>query len=172
MKNIIFSLVFLLVSCRTYIMERSDLTLSGKYVVSKLEVTSVDQNTTKDSIYSIGSVYVNNNYGHPFDSIPINRFYIHFDYSVVAFNMLGVTQFGQDIWEYKNIFYNVWFNNSFYYGTLEFTYITRNGETRRMIFSIEDDGFENLQLKSSGFWPYGDLGEKQVMTLYLTRVGP
>ena len=77
MKNIIFILVFLLVSCRTYIMERSDLTLSGKYVVSKLEVTSVDQNATKDSIYSIGSVYVNNNYGHPFDSIPINRFYIH-----------------------------------------------------------------------------------------------
>jgi hypothetical protein len=36
-----------------------------------------DQNATKDSIYSIGSVYVNNNYGHPFDSIPINRFYIH-----------------------------------------------------------------------------------------------
>jgi len=172
MKNIIVILLLLLTSCRPYFTEHSDLTLSGKYVVSKLEITSVDQNTSRDSLYTLGTTYINPNLGHPFDTININRFYIHFDYSTVALNLLGISQFGQDIWEYKNIFYYVWFNNSFYYGTLEFTYITRNGETRRMIFSIEDDGFENLQLKSSGFWSYGGLPKKQVMTLYLTRVGP
>ena len=39
-------------------------------------------------------------------------------------------------------------------------------------FLIEDDGFESLQLKSAGAWFKGKFGEKQVMTLYLTRVGP
>ena len=172
MKYIVLFAVCLLTSCRQYFVELSDLTLSGKYVVSKLEITSVDQNTSKDSLYTLGTTFINPHLGHPFDSIPINRFYVHFDYSTVSLNLLGVSQFGQDIWEYKNIFYNVWFNNSFYLGTLQFDYITKNGETRRMIFCIEDDGFENLQLKSSGSWAYGDLGEKQVMTLYLTRVGP
>ena len=172
MKNIIVILLLSLTSCRPYFTEHSDLTLSGKYVVSKLEITSVDQNTSRDSLYTLGTTYINPNLGHPFDTIDINRFYIHFDYSTVALNLLGVSQFGQDIWEYKNIFYYVWFNNSFYYGTLQFDYITKHNEPRRMIFCIEDDGYESLQLKSSGTWVYGDLGEKQVMTLYLTRVGP
>jgi hypothetical protein len=172
MKYIILLILLLSTSCRQYFVELSDLTLSGKYVVSKLEVTSVDQNTSQDSLYSLGSTYINTEFGDPFDTIPINRFYIHFDYSTVSFGLLGVSPFGQDVWEYKNIFYNVWFNNSFYLGTLQFDYITKNGETRRMVFCIEDDGFENLQLKSSGGWINGELGEKRVMTLYLTRVGP
>jgi hypothetical protein len=41
-----------------------------------------------------------------------------------------------------------------------------------MKFIIEDDGLETLQLKSSGAWFSGKLGEKQVMTMSLTRVGP
>ena len=40
-----------------------------------------------------------------------------------------------------------------------------------MTFLIEDDGLESLQLKSSGFWPNGKFGEKQVITMSLTRVG-
>jgi hypothetical protein len=41
-----------------------------------------------------------------------------------------------------------------------------------MTFIIEDDGFETLQLKSSGAWFDGKMGQKQMMTLKLTRVGP
>lgn len=41
-----------------------------------------------------------------------------------------------------------------------------------MTFYIEDDGYESLQLKSSGAWFNGEFGQKQVMTLTLTRVGP
>ena len=52
------------------------LTLSGKYVVSKIDVTSVDQNQTKDSLYTIGTTYINKAIMAPFDSIPVNRFYI------------------------------------------------------------------------------------------------
>jgi len=171
MRILIF-LSFLLSSCEVYFTEHSDLTLSGKYVVSKLQITSVDQNTSSDSTYLLGSFYKNNFLGDPFDSIQINNFYIHFDYSTVRFGLLGVDQFGRDVWKYNEVFYNVRFNNSFFYGVLQFDYITENGEFRRMTFNIEDDGFESLQLKSSGIWPMGDLGEKQVMTLSLTRVGP
>jgi hypothetical protein len=54
----------------------------------------------------------------------------------------------------------------------EFDYVTSDGSVRTLTFLIEDDGFESLQLKSSGTWFKGKFGEKQVMTLYLTRVGP
>jgi hypothetical protein len=57
-------------------------------------------------------------------------------------------------------------------GYLQFDYVTRDGSARTMTFYIEDDGIESLQLKSSGAWFKGKFGEKQVMTLYLTRVGP
>ena len=55
---------------------------------------------------------------------------------------------------------------------LNFDYLKKNGGQQRMTFMIEDDGLETLQLKSSGVWPSGKMGQKQVMTLYLTRVGP
>jgi hypothetical protein len=178
MKRIILilSLVFLLLSCEAYVTEKSDLTLSGKYVVSKLEITNVDQNQTIDSLYLLGTTYDNSTLPHPLNEISINHFYIHMDYSTIRMNLLGVTQYGQDIWEYgtspNEIFYRVLNNNAYDLGYLQFDYITQDGSTRRITFHIEHDGFENLQLKSSGGWFNGKHGEKQVMTLFLTRVGP
>jgi hypothetical protein len=46
------------------------------------------------------------------------------------------------------------------------------GGANTLTFLIEDDGFETLQLRSSGGWFKGKFGQKQVMTLYLTRLGP
>ena len=87
MKKLYLILVlFLLTSCEKFVVETSDVTLSGKYVVSKLDITSVDQNTNRDSLYTIGDVYVNPILPDPIDSIVINRFYIHFDYSTVRMN--------------------------------------------------------------------------------------
>lgn len=172
MKYILFIFSIFISSCEIYVVEISDLTLSGKYVVSKLQTTSVDQRLSSDSLYLLGSTYINNNLGDPFDTIEINNFYIHFDYSTVRFNLLGEDISGRDIWEYNDIFYNVRHNNSFFLGVLQFDYITKYGDCRRMTFNIEDDGFETLQLKSCGSWPDGNSGEKQVITLFLTRVGP
>ena len=78
MKRIILilSLVFLLLSCEAYVTEKSDLTLSGKYVVSKLEITNVDQNQTIDSLYLLGTTYDNSTLPHPLNEISINHFYI------------------------------------------------------------------------------------------------
>lgn len=173
---LLFSLVFLLLSCEAYVTDKSDLTLSGKYVVSKLHITSVDQNQNPDSIYLLGTTYVNQAMPHPFNTIQINQFYIHLDYSTIRMNLLGVNNYGQDLWQYgtspNEIFYKVLNNNAYDLGYLQFDYVTQNGTSRRITFHIEHDGFESLQLKSSGGWFNGELGEKQVMTMYLTRVGP
>ena len=101
MKKLYLILVlFLLTSCEKFVVETSDVTLSGKYVVSKLDITSVDQNTNRDSLYTIGDVYVNPILPDPIDSIVINRFYIHFDYSTVRMNELSVSPSGTNIWQY------------------------------------------------------------------------
>lgn len=178
MKRIVGILMFLVLitGCEKYVVEKSDITLSGKYVVSKLHISGVDQNQTSDSLYLLGSTYINHNMPKPFDSIVIDDFYLHMDYSTIRINLLGVMPTGQDIWEYGNspdeIFYFVRGNNSYYNGRIEFTYYTSDNVPHTMNFIIEDDGFESLQLKSWGAWFDGPNGEKQVMTLGLTRVGP
>ena len=100
MKKFILIILLFLTSCQFYITEIKDVTLSGKYVVSKLEITNVDQNQTKDEIYLIGDTYVNNNLPHPFNNIKINNFYLHFDYSTVRMDLRGVAKSGEDIWGY------------------------------------------------------------------------
>ena len=178
MRRIVGILMFLVLlsGCEKYVTEISDLTLSGKYVISKIHITNVDQNQTPDSLYLIGSTYVNHKLAKPFDSLVINDFYLHMDYSTIRINLLGVTPTGKDIWEYgispNEIFYNIWGNNSLNNGRIEFTYYTSDNAPHTMNFIIEDDGFESLQLKSWGGWFNGPNGEKQVMTLGLTRVGP
>lgn len=176
MKKIALILLLFLTSCQYYVTEIKDVTLSGKYVVSKLDITNVDQNQTKDQIYLVGDTYVNKNLPHPFNNIKINNFYIHFDYSTVKMDFLGSTKSGEDIWGYgvnpDEIFYKIFGTTPFHSGYLEFDYISKDGSRRSMKFIIEDDGLETLQLKSTGIWPNNQFGEKQVMTLYLTRVGP
>lgn len=168
--------IVLFTSCEKFALERSDVTLSGKYVISKLDITSVDQNTNHDSLYTVGSTYINHMLPDPFDSITINRFYWHMDYSNILLNDTGVNWAGRDMWEYGNypneIFYRILGNTTYSSGYLQFDYVTKDGTARTMTFYIEDDGIESLQLKSSGAWFKGKFGEKQVMTLYLTRVGP
>lgn len=177
MKKLIFLLAsLLLVSCEKFLTEIPTLTLSGKYVVSKLDITNVDQNETRDSLYLSGTNYSNRLLPKPFDSIPINRFYIHLDYSTVRMKLLGVTPDGRDIWKYgsspNEIFYNTFGGTRYNNGYMQFNYITDDGSSRLITFLIEDDGTESLQLKSSGAWFNGKFGQKQVMTLTLTRVGP
>lgn len=178
MRRIVGFLMFLVLlsGCEKYVVEKSDVTLSGKYVISKLNIINVDQNQTRDSLYLIGSTYVNRKLPKPFDSIVIDKFYIHMDYSTIRINLLGVSTTGSEIWEYgkspDEIFYNILSNNSYSSGFLQFTYITSAGNATTMTFLIEDDGFESLQLKSEGTWFEGKISQKQVMTLGLTRVGP
>lgn len=175
MKKIILIILLFLTSCQFYVTEIKDVTLSGKYVVSKLEITSVDQSIPRIEKFFIGQTYVNNALGHPFNKIQINNFYIHFDYSTIRMGEIQVED-GRDIWDYgmspKEIFYRVFGTTPFHSGYLEFDYLSKDGSRRSMKFIIEDDGLETLQLRSTGIWPNNQFGEKQTMTLFLTRVGP
>jgi hypothetical protein len=173
--NKIILFLFLLTticSCEKFVLNKSDVTLSGKYVINRLEITNVGQNQTRDSLYTLGSYYVNRSIPYPFDSITINRFYLHMDYSVLSLDLLGVSPDGRDIWGITPIFYNILSNNAYNSGYLQFTYEPPMGGAKTLTFLIEDDGFETLQLRSSGGWFKGNFGQKQVMTLYLTRIGP
>ena len=176
MKKIGIILLIFLTSCERYVVETSDVTLSGKYVVSKIDITNVDKTQTRDSLYDIGSVYMNNLLPDPFDSMEINRFYLEMDYSTIRINQINTIPSGRDIWEYgsppNQIFYRILGNNSYSSGYLQFDYLTKDGSYRTITFLIENDGVESLQLKSSGVWFVGQSGKKQLMTLNLTRVGP
>jgi hypothetical protein len=176
MKKFTLIILLLLSSCQFYVTEIKDVTLSGKYVVSKLQITNVDQNQTRDEIYLVGDAYVNNNLPHPFNNIKINNFYLHFDYSTVRMDLRGVTKSGEDIWGYgispNEIFYKTFGTTPFHSGYLQYHYTSKNGGHVSMTFMIEDDGMETLQIKSSGAWFDGKFGQKQVMTMLLTRVGP
>lgn len=175
-KTLLLLFILLLTSCEKYVTEIADLTLSGKYVVSKLEITNVGQNQTRDSLYLLGTSYNNASLPKPFDSIKINNFYIHMDYSTIRMELLGVKPSGEDIWKYGNnpnpIFYRTFGRTPYSYGYIKFNYTTDDGSERTFIFQIEDDGYESLQLKSSGAWFNGKFGQKQVITMSLTRVGP
>lgn len=173
----IFLIIFLsLTSCQFYVTEIKDVTLSGKYVVSKLEITNVDQTQTKDEIYLVGDTYINNNLPHPFNNIKINNFYLHFDYSTVRMDWRGSTKSGEDIWRYgvspDEIFYKIFGGTPFHSGYMQYHYTSKDGGHVLVTFMIEDDGLETLQIKSSGAWFDGKFGQKQVMTMQLTRVGP
>jgi hypothetical protein len=176
MKKIVLITLLFFTSCQLYVTERKDVTLSGKYVVSKLEISSVDQNQTKDESYLLGSTYRNPKLPDPFNVISINNFYIHFDYSTVRMKLVGVLPSGQDIWFYGSepnyIFYKNFGGTPFHAGYVQYHYKTKDGNYMSVTFLIEDDGLETLQLRSSGAWFTGKSGEKQVMTISLTRVGP
>ena len=176
MKKIILIILLFLTSCQFYVTEIKDVTLSGKYVVSKIEITNVDQNQTRDSLYLVGTVFKNSKLLDPFNNIPINNFYIHFDYSTVRMKLVGVKPSGEDIWFYGStpnyIFYRQFGRTPFHSGYIQYSYITKEGSENLVTFIIEDDGLESLQLRSTGIWPNGQFGEKQVMTMSLTRVGP
>lgn len=176
MKKLVLVILLFLTSCQFYVTEIKDVTLSGKYVISKIEITNVDQNQTKDESYLLGDTYRNSKLPDPFNEIKINNFYIHFDYSTIRMKLIGVTPSGEDIWYYGTnpnfIFYKLFGTTPFHSGYVQYHYTSKDGGNYSMTFLIEDDGLETLQLKSSGAWFNGKMGQKQVMTLFLTRVGP
>jgi len=175
----ILHLLFILslFGCEVFVLETKTLTLSGKYVLNRLDVTNVDQPTEKDSLYIIGDIFVDKEtLPYPFDSMVMNRFYIHLDEASIRMNWIGVDFGGRDIWEYGQspnyIFYSVLNNNTYNNGYIQFTYKTKQNIHRTLTFHIEHDGLEDLQLKTTGSWVRGKDGGNKILTFYFTRVGP
>lgn len=168
MKYYLIVVVLFLFSCEKYTTEIPTHTLGGKYVLTRLQVTYTDQNTERDSLYLFGTRYMNNRLPDPFDTIEINKFYIHLDNSVISLKLKGVTPSGTDIWEYKQIPYFLWGYNRYNWGYLQFELPT----FPQMIFKIEDDGIEHIALRGLEMWPEQKFGPKQEFSFFFRRIGP
>ena len=178
MKNLItcFFVLLSLTGCYKY-ETGTTLTLSGKYVINRITIKSVDQNETGDSTYRHGDVFIDNS---PHTPIPFNRIHVgytfsHFDNVFVNLRYMGVNNHGQDLWDTR---YETWYrilgNNRWQEGYLQFSYndpVLTNGN-HTCTFQITEDKFESLELVSSGKWPSYKFGEKKILILSLLRVGP
>ncbi len=168
MKKTILILIIcsLFYSCEVY-QEPTLLSLSGEYVIDKVTWQSTENSVNPtDLIYNPGDTYVN-----PYDTFPMDKINVgftrwHLDYSVISFfpipNGSGTTH-----WQ-RQYFYEVINHNSIY--DLGYIKFQVNGSVR--IFKILSDGLESLTLRTTGLWPYGSIGENQLVTVHLTRIGP
>jgi hypothetical protein len=178
-KLIIFlSAVFLtfFTSCEKYV-SGTTLSLSGKYLITRITLKSVGQNTTGDSTFRTGDVFLDTSRYTPipFDRIRVGYTFWHFDNTLINLRYTGVNQYGTDMWDNRyQTWYNIWGNNQWQEGYLQFSYTDQIKTNTRYscTFQITDDNFESLELVSSGKWPSYQYGEKKIMIINLTRVGP
>jgi len=173
-KLVLICIVIFLTGCERYV-SGTHLTLSGKYLITRVSMVSVDQNTTRDTVYRPGDIYKSNNPStpKPFDTIRVGNTFIHFDYTLINLRYIGMIG-GSDVWDNR---YQTWYtirgNNQWQEGYLQFEYYDaeKTKTKHKMIFQITEDKFESLELTSSGQWSHGSMGEKRIMILNLTRVG-
>ena len=80
MKRIVGVLMFLILlsGCERYVVEISDVTLSGMYVVDWVTVVE-DKGNDTISFYENGEVFTDSNLYEPFDTIKTNDFNINFE---------------------------------------------------------------------------------------------
>jgi hypothetical protein len=180
MKKLFLLSVFCisLLGCEKYV-TGTYTTLSGKYLITRITLKSVDQNTTGDSTYRSGDVFIDPSPATPipFDTIRVGYTFLHFDYGLINLRYLGVNNNngGSDVWDPRyQTSYNIWGNNQWQEGYLQFSYTDPIKTLARhtCTFQITEDKFESLELVSSGKWPSYKFGEKKIMILNLTRVGP
>lgn len=177
-KIIITLLSLTLISCEKYVAGTTT-TLSGKYLINRITIKSVDQNLTGDSTYRSGDTYIDSsiNTPIPFNRIKVGYTFLHFDYWSVNLRYLGVDPYNgnRDIWDPRYLTsYKIWGNNQWQSGYLQFRYndVLKTNAWHQFTFQITEDKFESLELTSSGVWPSYKFGEKKIMIINLTRVGP
>ena len=168
MRTILLFIILLFTSCERYVLEKSDITLSGLYNITKIIITT---DTGIISEYTSG-VCKNDILPKPFDSIEINNFFMEFSYVDVRFNLLQITPSGKYLWEYggntreTQIWTDIDGNNSYFSGILKFSYIPKgHNQYEKVIFTIIDDGIISLVLRSEGTYS----NTKKHITLYLSR---
>ena len=180
-KLFLLLLVLVLSSCEKYVTEISDLTLSGLYVVSEVEVVSTDPQYSTNTSYRGGQVFQDNDLPVPFNRIKTNDFNINFenngfngDFGLIWTNKNQPSSI--PIWLYDTRYnsdgFRVLNNNAYNLGYIVLQYRTLENQPIIMTFQIEKDGYESLQLLSSGTYPIGQYGENKKLRLYLTRIHP
>ena len=174
-------ITFFFISCEKYTTNVSDLTLSGKYVVSKMTIITTSHAIMKDSTYLSNAIFQDSMLPHPFNYIKVNDFYIHFDYASIRMNWWKRTTTGslRDMWQYgespDEIFYNrlPYSYNAYDLGKIQFDYKPFNEKAyRRITLHVDSDLPESLQLSGLDFAPYGKNGPEYKIIFSLTRTGP
>lgn len=166
MKKIALLLILVITSCEVY-QEPKLLSLSGEYVVDRITKHSTENTTNPNEVtFNPGDVYLNPDDIFPMDSISVGFTRWHLDYSIISFYPYQ-NQNGQTIWQ-RQYYYDIINHNSIYdLGYLKFQ---ANGSIR--IFKILEDGAESITLRTTGLWPYSNIGPNQSATIHLTRIGP
>jgi hypothetical protein len=180
-KLFLLLLVLVLSSCEKYVTEISDLTLSGEYVVTEVQVINSNGGLVQN--YSFGETYSSNSLPHPFNKIKTNHFRIHFTYSEVY--MSKEVELDNNIWDWeygrnkpysnKGILYDriPYSYNSYDLGKFDFNYIPKNELSyRRIIFNVISDLPESLHLSGLEHAPQAQNGPHYTLVLKLIRVGP
>ena len=168
MRKAISLLLFcnLFYSCEVY-QEPTLLSLSGEYVIDRITLQSSENTSgSTDLIFNPGDHYVNTNDIFPIDDIYVGFTRWHLDYSVISFFSIASGS-GTTHWQ-RQYFYEVINHNSIY--DLGYIRFQVNGSVR--IFKILSDENESLTLRTTGLWPYANVGPNQLVTLQLTRIGP
>ena len=153
-------------SCEVY-QQPTLLSLSGEYVVDRITKHSTENSTnTTDLVYRPGDEYINRDDVFPMDSIQVGFTRWHLDYMVISFYPYQNNN-GRTIWQ-RQYYYDVVNHYSIYdLGYLQFQ---ANGSVRT--FTILDDQAESITLRTTGLWPYSNIGPNQLVTVHLTRIGP
>ena len=153
-------------SCEVY-QQPTLLSLSGEYVVDRITKHSTENSTnTNDLVYRPGDEYINRDDIFPMDSIQVGFTRWHLDYMVISFYPYQNNN-GRTIWQ-RQYYYDVVNHNSIYdLGYLQFQ---ANGSVRT--FKILDDQAESITLRTTGLWPYSNIGPNQLVTVHLTIIGP
>lgn len=161
-----FLIVLLFSSCEVY-QEPALLSLSGEYVIDRVTFQSTENSTNPvNKVYSPGDNFINSYDVFPMETINVGFTRWHLDYSVISFFPIQSND-GTTVWQ-RQYFYNVINHNSIY--DLGYIKFQVNGSVR--IFKILSDENESLTLRTTGLWPYANIGANQLVTLKLTRIGP
>lgn len=172
----------LLSSCERYVVEKSDVTLMGLYVVDAVDV--IGNNGSTDTTLNQGQVFENSIAPEPFNYIKTNDFNICFhstgfcgDFGIIWVNKDKPFQIPQWLYDSRkriNAYdgFSIYGNNPYSLGILQLNYTTPDSVSKTIKFTIEKDGFESLQLLSTGSYPFGPNGTKSFFRLYMTRIHP
>ena len=162
---IILSLIVFFTSCEKY-NQPSAVDLQGEYVIDMVTFQKIDNTTTSDdTTYYPGSLYVNSGEIYPMDTIEVGFTTWRFDYNVISMSPV-LDGFGGKIWT-KQYYIDVTSSSGWESGYIEFMC-----EGTKRVFRLIDRQPERMVLRSSGEWPFANIGSKREITLTLSRTGP
>ena len=184
MKRIVGILMFLVLlsGCEKYVVEKSDVTLMGLYVVDAIDI--IGNNGSTDTTLNQGQVFESDIVPEPFNYIKTNDFNICFhstgfwgDFGIIWVNKNNPFMTPQWLYDSRNQMnaydgFTIYGNNQSSLGILQLNYTTPDSISKTIKFVIEKDGLESLQLLSTGSYPFGPNGTKSFFRLYMTRIHP